>query len=295
VPKGPTFEVKAVRREFGPANECIYCHRTVAEVGLTDEHIIPEGLGGRMVLLGASCPNCAQETHAFEGHVMGRLFGDTRRHFGIRGKKRKRSDNPTVYVDRGKGVQPELVRLDAHPAVLVLPIFPPPGLLVGFSKSEGFSGQIRLINFMGDLNKRLRALGGEVNFTRGFDMEPFGRMLCKIAHAYAMAVAPGEFEPFLEDVILGKRPFFLSHLVGTSIIEEPPGNITNTLHQIGLAFQPDPDNGKRLGEPIVYVVVQIRLFAIVDGPLYWVVVGKLKEGQKSARLNATRGEDKVGY
>lgn len=66
MPKGSAFEVKAVRREFGPANECIYCHRTAPDVELTEEHIIPEGLRGRMVLLAASCGDCARETHAFE-------------------------------------------------------------------------------------------------------------------------------------------------------------------------------------------------------------------------------------
>jgi hypothetical protein len=144
-----------------------------------------------------------------------------------------------------------------------------------------------LIDFVGDLNERLGAVGGQVNLTRGFEMEPFGRMLCKIAHAYARATAKGEFEPFLEDIVRGKRPFYLSHLVGTSIIQEPPGNVTNTLHQIGLAFQPDPNNDKRFGAPITYVVVQVRLFAIVDGPVYWVAVGKLKEGQEPAALSAS--------
>lgn len=281
MPEGPIFEVKAVRREFGPANECIYCHRAPPDVELTAEHIVPEGLGGRWVYLTASCHDCAKETHAFEGHVMGRMFGDTRRHFGIHGKKRKRPENPTVYVDRGEGPKPETVPLEAHPAILTMPIFPPPAILVGFQKAEGFSGRIQIINFVGNLNDRLRALGGSVNFTRGFEMEPFGRMLCKIAHAFAMASAKDEFEPFLENIILGKRPFHLSHFVGTSFNEEPPGNITNTLHQVGLAFQPDPQNDSRL-VPITYVLVQIRLFAIVDAPVYWVVVGRLKEGPKTS-------------
>ncbi len=278
--KGPTFEVQAVRREFDPANKCIYCHRKPPDVELTEEHIIPEGLGARWVYPAASCRDCARQTHAFEGHVLGRMFGDTRRHFGIRGKKRKRPLHPTVLVDRGSGIQEEMVPLEAHPAVLLMPLFSPPGILLGWQKSEAFGGQIQIINFVPGLNARIEALGGKVNLTHGFDMEPFGRMLCKVAHAFAMASAKSEFEPYLEGIIIGRGPFHLSHYVGTSIVAEPPGNITNTLHQLGLGFHPDPNNATRLAPPITYLVVQIRLFAIVDSPVYWVVVGHLKEGHE---------------
>lgn len=110
---------------------------------------------------------------------------------------------------------------------------------------------------MPGLNARIEALGGKVNLTHGFDMEPFGRMLCKVAHAFAMASAKSEFEPYLEGIIIGRGPFHLSHYVGTSIVAEPPGNITNTLHQLGLGFHPDPNNATRLAPPITYLVVQI--------------------------------------
>jgi hypothetical protein len=261
--KGPTFQVFAARREYLPAGECIYCHRTPPTVKLTEEHIIPEGLGGRMVLPEASCDDCSDETHAFEGHVSGRMIGDVRRHFGVRGKKRKRPRHPTAYVEREGETHAVQVPLEAHPAVLAMPVFGPPGILFDFPKTDELQTELKVINFIGDLNERILALGGTVQ-TRPFSIEPFGRMLCKIAHAFAYAEARGEFDAYLEGKIRGERPLHLSHYVGCSIIDEPDGNSTNTLHQIGLSFHNR------------YVVIRIRLFAIVDGPVYWVVVGRIK-------------------
>jgi hypothetical protein len=91
-------------------------------------------------------------------------------------------------------------------------------------------------------------------------------MLCKIGHAFAMCEGGGlrEFDPYLNGIIIGQRPFYLSHYVGCSITEEPPGEETQTLHQIGLEFH----HG--------YLVVRLRLFAIVSGPVYWIVAGRIK-------------------
>lgn len=85
-----------------------------------------------------------------------------------------------------------------------------------------------------------------------------------MAHAFAYAEARGEFDPILEPIIRGDLPLYLSHYVGCSIIAEPAGDATNTLHQIGMEFHNR------------FIVVRIRLFAIVDAPVYWVVVGRLR-------------------
>jgi hypothetical protein len=43
------------------------------ETPLTDEHIIAQSVGGTLILAAASCPACALETHAFEGHAFDTL------------------------------------------------------------------------------------------------------------------------------------------------------------------------------------------------------------------------------
>src|ERR1035437_5629128 len=71
---------------YDPVGVCIYCGAMVTR--LSEEHIIPQGLGGTLKLPAASCSVCADETHAYEGRVQARMFGYARAQFGIRGKKR---------------------------------------------------------------------------------------------------------------------------------------------------------------------------------------------------------------
>lgn len=183
---------------------------------------------------------------------------------GIRGKKRKRPQHPTVFVDRGHGEQAETVPLDAHPAVSFMPVFSPPGILFDLPKADALPSRLQIINFMDNFHQRVNAITGQVNLTRGFAVEPFARTLCKIGHAFAMAEIRGQFDPYLEGIIRGDRPFYLSHYVGCSITDDPPDEPTHTLHKIGLEFHDG------------YVLVRIRLFAIVGGPIYWAVVGRIK-------------------
>src|SRR4030095_5099103 len=74
---------------------CIYCDSTD---GLTREHIIPEGLGGRvapdggheaLVLGGASCARCTKITRTLEGLCLGKMLGHFRARAGMVRKDRK--------------------------------------------------------------------------------------------------------------------------------------------------------------------------------------------------------------
>ena len=53
---------------------CIYCGAT--DAALSDEHVVPYGLGGSHVLRKASCCRCAAITSKFERKVMRELWGD---------------------------------------------------------------------------------------------------------------------------------------------------------------------------------------------------------------------------
>ena len=52
---------------YEPVNECIYCDATE---NLSDEHVIPFALSGRIVLPAASCPGCATMTSRIELKVL---------------------------------------------------------------------------------------------------------------------------------------------------------------------------------------------------------------------------------
>lgn len=64
---------------------CIYCGAT--EGRLTEEHIIPTGLGGTLVLPNASCDMCATLTSQFEMRVLRGFLDRGRRAMGIKGRK----------------------------------------------------------------------------------------------------------------------------------------------------------------------------------------------------------------
>jgi 5-methylcytosine-specific restriction endonuclease McrA len=83
---------------FKPPGKCIYCG-SPGDPKLHTEHIIPESLGARFEFLKASCHACSVKTGAVEGHVVSRLFGDTRAFLGMRrGKKRKWPEKFSVHV-----------------------------------------------------------------------------------------------------------------------------------------------------------------------------------------------------
>lgn len=76
-------------------NRCIYCGAT--DSPLTDEHILPDGLGGTHELLQASCEACAKLINKeFESWVLRVMFGPIREDFGIQSSKsaKKRRQRP---------------------------------------------------------------------------------------------------------------------------------------------------------------------------------------------------------
>ena len=64
-----------------------------------------------------------------------------------------------------------------------------------------------------------------------FSIDHLGKMLAKIAHAFATAeLGYGNFRPFLLDVILNRPPLYISHYVGGIRDVEPP--LGGDLHEI---------------------------------------------------------------
>ena len=74
-------------KRYPAVNRCIYCGTDRA---LSDEHIIPLGLGGRWVLPKASCPVCAEKTSAFERTCQRTMFGLLRMYYDLPTRRPKR-------------------------------------------------------------------------------------------------------------------------------------------------------------------------------------------------------------
>lgn len=247
------------KQKYGPVGRCIYCG--AVDKPLSDEHIIPDGLGGRDILPKSSCAACAKITGRHEQMVMRHAVWPLRQALGMSGKKRKVPSAIPAYgttPDGGKFSQ-----LREHGAIGVkgaLPIFHHlPGFMVGAPLTDQVGADF-------DVFYDPTIVGGQFDPGVVIELRPewFARVLAKMAHAQAVAALGYEgFEAFLPPVIIGESQFW-PHLVGRAS-EVPPGPQTNG-HWIDLYRQRHPHEG--------VLLARIRLFAELDGPTYDVVVGR---------------------
>jgi hypothetical protein len=121
-------------------NRCIYCCATPPSAELTDEHIVPLGLGGTYVLGKATCTDCQEVTALTEGRVLQHVntLGMARVRLNIRTRRPKQRKQPyRTRIERSEGVGETVhVPPDQLPALLLLPRFELPGLLVGRDDTE---------------------------------------------------------------------------------------------------------------------------------------------------------------
>lgn len=255
-------------KQFSPIECCMYCRSTA---DLTKEHVVPLGIAGHsMVLERASCRDCARRTSQLESAV---LEG------GLR-ILRQKYNSPTRHKNRRKGlIKTHLARsnedgewvhqenivvgIDQIPAVCVLPELNAPRIFASADASPGWTGSFWFWQeemALPTLNSSIAGRGGlhvaEVNPTL------FARFLAKIAHGYAVAhLGMDGFRPYLPPVILRdtEDPF---RYVGGYL--EPPPN-PGALHQVTQGYA--EINGAK------YVLVRIRLFALLGAPEYVVVAG----------------------
>jgi hypothetical protein len=279
----PQRKVVSQQIVFKPFGKCIYCG-SPGDPDLSVEHIIPESLGGTFEFLEASCHECAVKTGAVEGHVVSRLYGDTRAFLGMRrGKKRKWPEKFSVHVKvkaaepafsgvmmtmETEGFEKKEVDLDNLPGAMIILNLPHAGIFTGAPLSDEFQTPTCDIAFAEGWRERLKRLDGRVILGGVNKLSPdqFGLFLAKIAHSYAVAMLRDTFEPFLASAIRQERPLYLSHYVGGQIPIEPP-RPTDHLHTLQI-FSCGRPNGEML------VAVRIRLFAVDNLSTYDVVVGR---------------------
>jgi hypothetical protein len=131
--------------------KCIYCGN---EDGPLDrEHIIPESMGGGLILPRATCPCGPKRTHGFEGKVVNQVFQETRRQLGIRGKKRKRTADELLlsvqegFADPFNLATTRKVEIKDHPSMLIIPRIRPLPMLGTSQLLSEVDGQIIPFDF----------------------------------------------------------------------------------------------------------------------------------------------------
>lgn len=245
-------------KNYGPVGRCIYCWSDQHVGLLGSEHIVAQGLGGRMELLASSCQRHAAITGSVEQQVFRGALYPVRAKLNLLSRKRKK-EHPTdwpVLIDYGTHEEPRRIPLSEHPVLLVMFLYDPPGALLSqpMTDSSMIAGKVSIRALNPD------AIKGKMTTDIGLDAGTFARMLAKIGHAYAVSqLGLDGFVPSLLRIIDGSSLASVSHFVGGGI-ESGEGE---ELHEISL---------DTIGE---HVVVRIRLFASLGMPTYFVVVGTI--------------------
>lgn len=253
---------------------CIYCGNNT---DLSDEHIIPYGFGGRMVLPKSSCKSCSELTSEFERTCLRTMFGPLHMLYDLPSRRRK--DRPKtlplkVKYKPGDDWTRLPVNREEYPFLVLFPYFVMPDLLSGYetasnrgavAKKFWIRGASAARGFFENMNDLIADLGvHEVMPEADAQVDAFCLMLAKIGHAYAVAeLGNGNFEPLLLDLILKKDLSNRADFIGGLNYDETP---LNSLHELSLddhtCYRPN------------LVSVRVRFLSKLGTPTYYFVAGR---------------------
>lgn len=273
------YKAKVLVGYHKPVGRCIYCGATH---DLSDEHIIPFGLYGRMVLPKASCPTCAKTTGRVERFCLRNMFGRYRLRFNF--PTRRKKDRPTrinarFVTEAGKVITVSMP-VEEHPTHLAMPKFDVPTILTPGRPSPVNLCDTEAWGFTHD-DEECRAMLDKYDATAMetsiYVPEFFATMLAKIAHSYAVArLGADAFEPFLTDMIRMRVLADETLVGGFPLASDPPSEMLHDLRLEWWTSETQMHNG--------FVLAMIRLFAVLGAPHYVVVVGAITESGKKAFL-----------
>ncbi len=261
-------------KKYAAANCCIFCGATEA---LSDEHIVPFGLGGRWVFPKSSCADCAKKTGSAEGTCQRTMFGPLRMYHDL--PTRRRNERPKklpLKVKLSRDADWSFIDVDqeVYPFLVLFPILRMPDELSGYT-TGGERGAvakhfwIRGASFRDGFKPHLDALAAELNVaaiepTATFSVPEFFRMLAKIAHAFAVAEkGMDSFSPFLTPIICHVDTSNSAQYIRGLQYTEP---LTAELHELSF-------DSHTCDRPEI-VAVRIRLLAALETPTYYVAVGR---------------------
>lgn len=248
---------------------CIYCGSTG---NLSDEHIIPYGLGGRWVLRKASCKECADITSRFELNVLRNLWGPARAAFGLPTRRRYINKYPLTIERNGAK---EITEID--PAECGVPLlfthFEAPAYLSGkpFSKGIAMNGQTTHILPSTEYFKnaiKAKFNPDRIEFTatyKPYSPTDFAKMLAKIAYGFAVAQngLDGIKTPYVLDALLNKKDDIGMWVGCNADAKEFSTGVDDFEIRLNFINSPKRD-----------IVVEIKLFGKLETPTYLVVVGE---------------------
>ena len=267
---------------YAPVGQCIYCGIVDVPEGMKrfhDEHIVPLALNGALVLPEASCQQCERIINKeIENRLLTEEYGRFRMKHGLP-TRRPKNRKKTVKLPSVTGGWVE-VPASEYSAPIPLYQFQAARILSGAPPvPNSHAWTINKVLVDGDEETRLQKKYPLWNKTQTFRAMPyqFARFIAKAAHGFAVAnLGVDCFEPLANDIILGRSDDYF-RLVGSEHREPPSsGWPSGGQHHLSIAVQFVRDN-------VGLVVVDVKLFASLDTPVYHAVVGEVEPlGKHSA-------------
>jgi hypothetical protein len=280
------IQIKCLVDRYPPAGFCIYCG--ISDTVLTDEHVIPFSLAGRIVLPKSSCKPCAEITSKFEMHIAREMFGKFRQvqSYPTRNPKQRPATVKFRSLESGEFTGIHDVPIDEFPTAMSMPVFGVARLLSPASEPQ----PLYMASFLQDREKA-RALaakvGADIEMVPPYGLNEFSRLLAKIAHS-----------AFWGEVLRGRYPGFSKEtwdLLLPTFILTGEGQLFDLIGSPAQWDAPRPDQHYKLkfGEQILLnkfgdewvqneqpefnaKLVSIRLFEFLGAPEYDVVVARPK-------------------
>jgi hypothetical protein len=186
MPMPKVLEIRTATR-VSPVGSCIYCG---SRENLSDEHVVPFGLGGNAILPAASCSVCSAITSSFEGKVLRGFMRDART-AGRFPTRRPKERPPTLPLTVKRGDRLESIALPSaeSPGFLHLPRLQAAAFLTGRPPVNGINicGSETLA-FGKPPDKVASDLGTKtIQTTVNIDVPAFVRLLAKIGYSFAVA------------------------------------------------------------------------------------------------------------
>lgn len=274
-------------------DSCIYCRSTT---DLSDEHVIPRGLGGDLQLKGGSCEVCRLAIHPIETKALSGMLGPLRHGRGMQTRPRKDRKIPGDTVDvifEDDVIKRMFVPADELPKFSwVAPRYLlAPYLLNEPTPEERQSPHARYIQTRydrGDVERMAKSIGGLIVLK--CDEDALCRMLAKIAHGFVTASLGFEdWTPFLVEYILrgvapGPVENYIGHPFASSPIDER--NLPESYNTVRVESIYSPGVGGKIFAIVnIYILPNIGnvMFPYRDRfPAYCVVAGEVKKEKYDA-------------
>lgn len=255
------------------SGKCIYCG---AGGPLSDEHVIPFGLGGDLVLARASCRACAEETSRLERRLLRGHWWPYRLRLGLKSRRKHVTvPNLQVMVEASDGTRSTAELPMAEQSIAMIFDLAPPSILEGAARTDLPSARRVGMKVLGKApstvvvaGRRRRLTSDErITIPVNLDASDLCRFLAKVAHAFAICRRGADFcsEYFLPSIILGRAEGAATYVGGGESNLVGPLLPGQGLHAII----------DRINTQYLSVYVQLFRDGGTPPPIYEVVVGRI--------------------